>query len=210
MHVDIDELWYSPWASAQRNAPAVFAALPDSVHEVVFSNHEVVPSLGEREGSSWFRDLTLFKVHSNFTRTVSENERWERRSSERVRQAEMDEDAGIEDDHSGWPKNEREVRCACLAVPLSTRPAPSSPCAAHCMCTLSHTTCAHVQPRATPCNPAQPRAAHTRRAPLAPRAHTHARTCLYTRRRSMRGRTTRTPSCYDCLSCSASAANGCV
>ena len=69
LHVDIDELWYSPVPSAQRDAPSVFAAAPDSVTEIIFPNHEAVPQL--EDSDCWFTSHTLFKVASTFTRSAA-------------------------------------------------------------------------------------------------------------------------------------------
>ena len=49
LHVDIDELWYSPIPSARRDAPAVFAAAPESVLQLIFPNHEAVPQMEDSD-----------------------------------------------------------------------------------------------------------------------------------------------------------------
>ena len=81
LHLDIDELWYSPLATCQRNAPAFFAALPPDKLQVSFWNHEAVPPLElhhrghPRPGVTdetlpcWFEATCLFKTHAAFTRT---------------------------------------------------------------------------------------------------------------------------------------------
>lgn len=75
LHLDVDELWYSPLDVAQRDAPAAFARCPDDVHQLIFNNLEAVPRFADPPtGGSWFTHQTLFKVHPCFTRTLEQNE----------------------------------------------------------------------------------------------------------------------------------------
>ena len=62
LHIDIDELWYSPHPACQRDARQSFRAVPPSVSELIFHNHEAVPRYASREGECWFTRNTLFKV----------------------------------------------------------------------------------------------------------------------------------------------------
>lgn len=69
LHIDIDELWYSPSPAACTNAPAFFAAVPDGVGELVFHNMEAVPPV---EGTDcWFTDCTLFKPNEAFFKDLA-------------------------------------------------------------------------------------------------------------------------------------------
>ena len=97
LHVDIDELWYSPLESVQRDgAAAFFAAVHPSVSQLCFLNHEAVPPqphtdgdggsdaadgvTGDSHGSCWFEDVRLFKPHEAFTRGFAENEERRRKA----------------------------------------------------------------------------------------------------------------------------------
>ena len=99
LHIDIDELWYSPIPSAQRDAPAVFAAAPDCVQQLVFSNHEAVPQYNDSD--CWFTSHTLFKIHNHFTRGPKANEEAEKRVERARKRGEVEEAAA-----------EREARAA--------------------------------------------------------------------------------------------------
>ena len=81
LHIDIDELWYSPMAAVQaEGAPAFFAALHPSVAEVSFRNFEAVPPAPpasgpepDDAGECWFERTRLFKPHTAFTRSPEAN-----------------------------------------------------------------------------------------------------------------------------------------
>ncbi|KAL1521482.1 hypothetical protein AB1Y20_021144 [Prymnesium parvum] len=84
LHCDIDELWYSPLPHAQRDAPSVFAAVPDGVGQLIFHNHEAVAPYADV--SCWFSEMRYFKVHPAFCRSRAVNERNQARDN-RYRQA---------------------------------------------------------------------------------------------------------------------------
>jgi hypothetical protein len=85
VHLDIDELWYSPLAKVQAHgAPLFFAEVHPAVAEVSFRNHEAVPppppAGDELAGADacCFESVRLFKPHSAFTRGVAANEKRDR------------------------------------------------------------------------------------------------------------------------------------
>ena len=119
LHVDIDELWFSPSKGAQRDAPSAFALAPADVHELVFMNHEAVPRYDEGADGCWFTHQTLFKVHGAFTRTDSQNGSHEIRASRRrredeakeaLREARVASNGGMSDDDEEEDDEEDEVR----------------------------------------------------------------------------------------------------
>ena len=46
LHVDIDEIWYSPHPAVQTHAPIFFGAVPKHILQLTFLNHEAVPPPG--------------------------------------------------------------------------------------------------------------------------------------------------------------------
>ena len=128
LHIDIDELWYSPVPDAQQDAPRVFATAPEYVTELVFHNHEAVAQM--EDSPCWFTSHTLFKVHSAFTRSPEENVAHEERCKRLHERADKDEREAEEAKaqrlgtrHGGGEvlKNPIELELKRSATPNSTR-----------------------------------------------------------------------------------------